>query len=406
MTDSSSSSPFNPRTIGIILAIAIISLGAVLVLAGWAPDLKSKNKSGPHPYSTAATGYAGFVRLLDDQGHVVEISRRRPSLVEYRDNFTIYTLPERPQDWDEMFPTERSPALIVLPKWFGMRDPVRRKRQIDLSLVDDSNPKALLSDMVKGSKLVRQSPKTRFQTPFGSMNLKLEEKAQLIESDTLIPIVSQGDKILIGQIENTEVFILSDPDLLNTFGLSHKENARLASQLVDYIKYYPEQTISFDATAHGFARSENLLKMMFDIPFIGATLTALAAILLLGWGALTRFGPPKRTFRAIALGKQALIDNSSNLIDVTGRYHILAPRYLTLAKRRAAKEMGVPRTLTDAQLTELFDRLGPETESGKLFSEMEATLLQQRLTFETLRTTARDLHRWRDQIIGRTTNEH
>lgn len=405
MTDTNPS-PFNPRTVGIILVIAIVSLGAVLVLAGWAPDLKSKNKAGPNPYSTSAIGYNGFVRMLEDQGHTVEISRLEYSLLNDRDTMFIHTLPANPRKWDEMSPTEFSPALIVLPKWNGFRDPLRTKRQKFIDLTDKKNPERLLEDMADDASISRSEPERGFSTPFGTMNLQLEEAAQLIVSDTLIPIVSQGDKILVGQIEHTDVYILSDPDLLNTFGMSYKNNARLSSQLVHLIQDYPGQTITFDATAHGFLQSENLLKMMFDIPFIGATLTALFAIFLLGWSAASRFGPPNRSHRAIALGKQALIDNSANLIDVTGRHLILAPRYLTLVKRRVAKEVGAPRTLTDTQLTELYDRLGPEDESGKLFSELETTLLRDTLTFDTFRKTARDLHRWRDQIIGRSTNEH
>ncbi len=403
---NTNSSPFDPRTIGIILVIAIISMGAVLVLAGWAPDLKSKNKAAPNPYSTSAIGYNGFVRMLEDQRHDVKISRLDYSLNHSHDTLYVHTLPVNPRNWDEAFPTETNPALIVLPKWMGFRDPLRSKNQKLIQLVEEGDPQHLLDDMVEDAKITHSDPVKRFDTPFGPMNLQLEEKAQLIESDELIPIVSQGDKILVGQIEYTDVYILSDPDILNTFGMSHKNNARLSSQLVHMIQAYPGQSITFDATAHGFLQSQNLLKMMFDIPFIGATLTAFFTILLLGWSALSRFGPPNRSHRAIALGKQALIDNSANLIDVTGRHLILAPRYLSLAKRRVAKEVGAPRTLTDAQLTDLFDRLGPEEQSGKRFSEIETILLRDTLTFDTFRQTARDLHRWRDQIIGRSTNEH
>ena len=77
--------------------------------------------------------------------------------------------------------------------------------------------------------------------------------------------------------------------------------------------------ILIDAARHGFERSENLLKMMFSVPYIGVTIVALAAALLLGWAAAIRFGPPMREERAIALGKQALADNSAGLVAMARR---------------------------------------------------------------------------------------
>ena len=47
-------SPFAARTVGILLAIAIVSFGAVMVLAGWAPELRNRDLAGDHPYSTSA----------------------------------------------------------------------------------------------------------------------------------------------------------------------------------------------------------------------------------------------------------------------------------------------------------------------------------------------------------------
>lgn len=399
-------SPFNPRTIGIVLTIAIVSLGAVLVLSGWAPDLKSKNKAGPHPYSTSAIGYNGFVRMLEDQGHIVEISRLEGTLTDYHHNLLIVTLPSHPSSEKLEGLSQSGPSLIVLPKWDGFRSLTNKKEQQHTKLTSKTNVSRILKNMGLDATISRTAPSDTFSTQFGDMSLKLDKVGQLISSDDLIKIAGNGDDILLGKLEDEDVYILSDPDLLNTFGLSNKNNAKFSSKLIYDLLEYPDQAVTFDATIHGFTRSENLLKMMFDIPFIGATLIALFSMLLLGWSAFSRFGPANRSHRAIALGKQALIDNSANLVEVTGRHLIFAPRYLTLAKRRLAKEVGAPRSLTDTQLTELYDRLGPETQTGKLFSELEATLLKDNLTFDTFRKTARDLHRWRDQIIGRSTNEH
>jgi hypothetical protein len=96
-------------------------------------------------------------------------------------------------------------------------------------------------------------------------------------------------------------------------------------QMINMMRYSDDEPIIFDATLHGFTRSENLLQMMFDIPFLGVTLVALAAALLLGWAASIRFGPPARETRAIALGKQALADNSAGLVSMARRETRMAP---------------------------------------------------------------------------------
>jgi hypothetical protein len=199
--------------------------------------------------------------------------------------------------------------------------------------------------------------------------------------------------------------VLADPDMLNTFGLASRENARFAVQLMDWLRYDEAEPIIFDATLHGFVRSENLLQMMFDIPFVGATLAALFAGFLLGWAALVRFGPTTRETRVIALGKQALVDNSAGLFTMARRETRLAPGYLTMMRRRVAREIAAPRTMTEAQLSALFDRLGPEEQSGKTFSQIERGLRTASASREELMTRARELYRWRRDILRRGTHE-
>jgi hypothetical protein len=83
----------------------------------------------------------------------------------------------------------------------------------------------------------------------------------------------------------------------------------------------------------------------------------------------------------------------------------MAPGYLSLIRKRVAKEISAPRSLSDEQLTALFDRLGPETVSGKTYSQMEAGLKAPAADRADLMNKARELYRWRQDIIGRSTNE-
>tara|TARA_R110000787_G_scaffold72118_4_gene160732 strand:+ start:7061 stop:8281 length:1221 start_codon:yes stop_codon:yes gene_type:complete len=404
MSETNTGSPFAARTVAIMLTIAIVSFGAVMVLAGWSPELRDRNHAGDHPFSTSAIGYNGFVQLLEDQGYPVEVSRLEHKLTDRDWGVMVVTLPA----WGagDIEKTELQPTtLIVLPKWVGTVDPFNTKRQRDTKFIDASAVNDLLGKLNVTGEIGRIDVPRLTETPFGDMKLKPDVKMQVIKSDTLIELAGTEDGILLGKMADSDIYILADPDMLNTFGLAERENARFAVQLMDWIRYDAAEPIIFDATLHGFVRSENLMQMMFDIPYVGATLAALAAAFLLGWAALVRFGPTVRDGRVIALGKQALVDNSAGLFTMSRRETRMAPGYLAMMRRRVAREIAAPKTMTEAQLSDLFDRLGPEEQSGKRFSQMEAGLRGPSASREELMTKTRELYRWRRDILRRGTHE-
>lgn len=405
MSDTQTSSPFTTRTVAVLLVIAIVSFGAVMVLAGWAPELRDRDQAGDHPFSTSALGYNGIVQLLEDQGYPVEISRLEQSLASHDGGVMVVTVSPRGMS-KKLEETRLQPTtLIVLPKWIGQTDPFNAKRQRDTRFMQARNLNDLLGQLDIEGEIGRIDVPGRTETPFGDMALKPDLKMQVIRSDTLVPVIEAGDGMLLGKFNDRDIYVLADPDMLNTFGLAERENARFAVQLMDWLRYEDYEPIIFDATLHGFVRSANLLQMVFDIPFIGATLAALASAFLLGWAALVRFGPTAREGRVIALGKQALVDNSAGLFTMARRETRMAPGYLAMVRRRVARDIAAPKTMTEAQLSALFDRLGPEEQSGKTFSQIESGLRGPSASREELMTRARDLYRWRRDILRRSTHE-
>ncbi|MEM7007415.1 MAG: hypothetical protein AAF498_16180, partial [Pseudomonadota bacterium] len=164
-----------------------------------------------------------------------------------------------------------------------------------------------------------------------------------------------------------------------------------------YIRQGDDTPIVFDATMHGFERSASLLKALLDVPFIGATLTALAAMLLLGWTALVRFGSPIREDRAIALGKEALTDNTAGLFAMTRRETRMAPDYLALSRKAAARDLGAPKGLSEPELAELFDRMSEGGQSGETWSEIARGLRSTTITRDDLLDRAQRIWRWRKE---------
>jgi hypothetical protein len=399
-------SPFSARVVAILIAVAAISFGAVLVMAGWAPELRDRNQAGDHPYSTSALGYNGFVRLLEGAGYPVRVSRLESDL-ESRDwGLMILTLPAY-GDLDILDDRElQAVTLAVMPKWWGRTDAMNPARQADTQFIEARVLNDELNAIYPDAEILRVPvPKGAIEMPFGNLVIKPDVVLQLIQDPSLETVIGVGDAALLAYDGSRGLYILSDPDLLNTFGLAERENARFALQLMDFLRYDPDEPILLDATLHGFERSENLLKMMFSVPYIGVTLVALAAALLLGWAATVRFGPPKTEERAIALGKQALADNSAGLVTMARREARMAPGFLALVRRRLAREIGAPRTLTEAQTSDMFDRLGPDPDTGRIFSQMEAELKEPAASRDDLLAKTRALYRWRKEIIRRTRHE-
>ena len=297
-----SDSPFSARVVAIMVAIAVISFGGVMVLAGWAPELRNRDQAGDHPYSTSALGYNGFVRLLEAQGYPVSVSRLERSL-ETRDwGLMIVTLPAF-GNLDIVEETNlQLPALVVLPKWYGRPDALNRSRQADTRFLDARDLNDRLRNLYPDAEILRISITEQLEGEFEPGAIKPDVRLQMIRSDSLETVVGNEQGALVAYDAERGIYILSDPDMVNTFGLARVENAVFATRLVNYLRTSENEPILMDATLHGFERSENLLKMLFSVPYIGATLVALASAFLLGWAALVRFGPPAREARAIALG--------------------------------------------------------------------------------------------------------
>lgn len=403
--DTPAASPFSTRVVAALITVAAISFGAVLVMAGWAPELRDRNRAGDHPYSTSALGYAGLVRLLETAGYNVKVSRLESDLESRGGGLMIMTLPAYGSVAVLEARSLQPVTLAVLPKWTGRTDPLNTARQADTRFIEARDLNDQLGGPYPDAEILRVGVPASIETPFGAATLKPDIRLQLIRAASLETIIGAGDGALLAYDPARSLYILSDPDIFHTFGLAQRENARFAVQLVDFLREEAGEPILLDATLHGFERSGNLLKMMFSLPYIGVTLVALAAALLLGWAATIRFGPPLAEARAIAPGKQALADNSAGLVTMARREARMAPGFLALVRRRLAREIGAPRTLSEAQVSDLFDRLGPDPETGRVFSEMERELKEPAASRDDLLARTQALYRWRRQITRRTRHE-
>ncbi|MEP1145128.1 MAG: DUF4350 domain-containing protein [Henriciella sp.] len=393
------SNPFSSMTAAILIGVGTIMFIAIFALLAWSPDLANKNRAGQHPYSESALGYAGLVRLLEADGQTVNVSRL-PSSLEFSDGLLVLTVPSfgfnRASDFDLEYVSE--PALYVLPKWSGYRDREKPHWQKDTDLLDSEIVESIAQEFDSDIAVWRLRNPGPIATPFGAHAPKFEHKMQVLKSDSLQSIVETPGGTLLAMVPGRSIYILSDPDLLNTFGLARRENAGFALSLVDWLQDYPDQPVTLDATLHGFEISESLLRVIFDAPFLGATLIAFATMLLVGWGAFIRFGPPVTEDRVLAFGKKALAESSAGLISMARREGPMAPNYAQVVRRDLSKRLGLPPQTKDEEFARTADRIAKQKKLTSTWSEQNQQMTMPASGRNDLRDKALNLWRWRQEM--------
>lgn len=388
-------SGFNPRTIGIIIAMSVMSFGALATLLAWGPELQSKDRAGAHAYSSSALGYAGFVKLLEYQGNSVTVSRTRRGLEDHQ-GLAILAPGITGGRLEEYLPLS-GPTLIILPKWNGQADRLKPQWHEKTALQSTQDAQAILENFDEDAQIKHSEPRPKIIFGTRPFQAQFDETLQVIKSKSLETIIAAPGGALLAKDPYSNVYILSDPDLANNFGLAHSENARLILSILRDIEQEDSTSILFDATLNGLEQSTNLLRIVLDVPFLGATLTLLFGFFLLGWSACVRFGSPALEERAFALGKQALADSTAGLIAMTHREQQMAPGYLALTRKSIAKSLSAPSDLSEDKLNALLERLGPEAASGQTWTQISGDFQVAAKTREDLLNKAQRLYRWRKE---------
>jgi hypothetical protein len=210
-------------------------------------------------------------------------------------------------------------------------------------------------------------------------------------------VTDQQGRTILARLEGSETYVLAEPDLMNTHGLKDLATAQAAMAISEAIRD-GDSPVVFDLTLAGYRRSPNPLRLAFEPPMLGATLCALLAALLMGVHAAVRFGSPVESGRSLALGKQALADNSAALIAMAGREHRIVPRYASAIRRRVARIVGVSADTRDEELNALLDRLRRRNDTAQPIGSLVAEAGRAEDASDALRV-ARKLYRWRRDMI-------
>jgi hypothetical protein len=385
-----------PLTLALVIGVGVVAFCAFLVLGAYAPDLHSGDNGRPHALSKSAVGFAGIVEAVKLSGAPTLINRG--PLPRTAHTGLLVTTPEVGEEKAAADIAFGGPVLVVLSKWETVPDIAHRGWVKKIEVIDDR----WTPGFVKGAEVARRKGVTRpvlhgLIDPFAAgatLNEGPIDAFQTLKAPGWIPVLTdETGATVLARDPKRPVFVLSDPDLLNTQGLKDLDTLSSALAILDALRL-DDGPMMFDVTLNGLGKTRSVLRLLFDPPFLTVTLSLAAAALLAAWQAMIRFGALRRGGRAIAFGKTALVDNTAALINLAQREPRMGAPYAALTAEIAAKAVGAPRDLTGEALVRFLDRLGVQRGAVDTFTALET---QARITQDPTRMAAiaRRLYQWR-----------
>jgi hypothetical protein len=399
---SSASNPFNARTILLAIMAGVLAFAGFLVLTAYAPEWRTRMDGGAHAYSKSAIGFAGLRQLAEKSGRPVELETEKSHI--FQTGFVLVPLdmsisPEALSEFDRVRrDVEGAATLYVLPKWYVSPDPARPNWVRNRGLIEGKYLKEMVetlksvsvADAEKPAAILRGEPDTAFT------NLTIKPPANLrILAGGIDPVLTdENGQVVMGRIDHESgaiTYILADPDLLNNQGIKTKENAAAALAIIDAMRADSEDTVAFDMTLASGGDKRNLLRLMFEPPFLAFTLVLAIAGILIGIHAIGRFGPAQQVARPLAFGKRALVDSAAILIARAKRENALGERYVATVRDTTAAALGASPRGAEA-LEAWLDTL-----PGGFAAR--ATAVREAKDAVTLREAAAKLHQWKKDLV-------
>ena len=400
---------------GIILAlllIGIVSFGALVTLSGFAGDMRGSKNGRAHAISKSAIGYNGIVQLL--KGEDLQVDLKREADLDYgeKNRLRIFTLSHGFQgnEFEDM--DVEGVSLIIPPKWSveklpGRRGWVRPNKFSKDPVLSKSRVNQVFKHLPGELKIGRtgwddsRSYDVDAQLPImpEAKDISIRYLQTFHQGKFDVLLRAKGAPVLV-QLSDSQTYVLSDPDFLNNLGLSDRKHARLARDMLAAIAQNEGigfDTVIFDLSLHGFDRKQNLIKTLLTPPFLAATLCLLAAFIMIGWQAYTRFGDPIETEMDYALGQYTLADNGARFIRIARKETGMAPGYEALMRRIAASPFGLERQSVE-DIEEFFTRRENRRNIGHGWEKLKQRLHRAQGKEEFL-SAAQDLHNWKQELI-------
>ncbi len=386
------------------ISVAVVSLVVTIVLTVIGNDPSSQRSAGADAYSRSAIGHRGFVDLLRHLDVPVVVSRHA-SLDRPKRGLLVIAEP-RVDTSDRGTAKLRAEieaahrVLIVLPKWYGFARP--GAPWIDRAALLPASDVEAIANVLGGEKsfaIARDTVAVRWSERAGVAPV-IAQPQSLVRTEALEPVVVSGDRVLLARTEvaDHEVWILSDPDVIDNAGLREPANARFAVELVDELR--DGGTVVFDETVHGHSESPSLFRTLFQFPLVLATLQVILCGLLAVWAAMVRFGPRRSPPPPLAPGKDFLIRNTAALLAYGGHHGDALRRYLAASVQTVRHALHAPDGLARPALVAWLERVRLVRAGTISLPDLErAVESAAKASPQTILELADQVYRWRMEMM-------
>ncbi len=390
------------RVVAIWIAAAILLGVATVYLSLYGTPTIST--VGPSTYSRSAIGYAGIADVMRRLGSRVVKSRN--DSVGKLDPGGVLVVAE---------PAQSTPAqqlgsllsahtvLLVLPKWAGAPSLTRAGWIDNVRLLSDSVPAGVMRDLVPGVQIVRDPPLRPWSRNDLGIVPVIVDTPQLIKSNRLRPVVGSDSGMLIGELRSgrRRIWILSDPDVMDNRGIADPDNAAFSVAMIDALRS-ADGNVVFDEVVHGLLEQPgSAFRILFEFPFVMATIQGAIAIALLLWATVPRFGAPQSPPPPLRSGKGSLIVSTAKLFDRLRHSGIIVQRYVRATILEVARQLHAPAGLSEADLVEWLrrsaQRRAVDIDCGVVLRK--ANDIADGRAVDSPAALAGDIFRWKREIV-------
>jgi hypothetical protein len=360
---------------------------------------------GPSAYSRSAIGYAGIADMMRRLG--ARVVKSRSDSVGKLDAGGVLIVAEPSQRTSSQQLSSLMSAhtvLLVLPKWTGSASTSQPGWLAAVVELPQSVPAAVARDVVPSIEIVRDAPKPQWSRNELHVTPVIADKLQLMKTNRLRPVVASDSGMLIGELRSgrRRIWILSDPDVMSNRGIANSDNAEFAVAMLNALRA-ADGNVVFDEVVHGFQEQPSSpFRILFEFPFVLATLQGLIAIGLLLWATAPRFGAPLSPPVALRSGKGSLIESTAKLFDRARHRGTIVQRYIHAIVHDVARHLHAPAGLSEAELVEWLRRSARaravDVDCGAIVSKADE-LANSRSAGPLAAALARDIFRWKREII-------
>ncbi len=409
-----SRTPFSPRTVVWVISIGIAAGLMMAISSLFIGDGNFTVTAGTNGFSRSALGHRAFIEALKASDRTVVVSQFN-SVRKANAADALMLLEPRSADISDKELgrlLEADNVLLVLPKRTGTVDPGNPAWLAYWLMVPQVSVKKILDGAVADAKVVRVSAKDAGKLDW---TFKVQPKAtpnikdlQLVQSDRIEPLIKTDKGTLFGLVridDDHNLWILSDPDLIETHGLADKTNAGLVGALMNFIAPAGSHVV-IDETIHGFKLDPSLAWTMLRPPFLYVSIAVVLAFAAFMVAATRRFGPVRRIEAVIRDGKVAFVSIMASLLTTSGHGGQVVHRYVDRTIREVADIVHAPKGLQGVSLIAWLDDLAarkglPQNLRARSFTRRMDREKGPRWTeADDLRLAlAGDVYRWKQEMI-------